>query len=135
MCVEKCMERNINALAPQCNRSMCPATPSDQQVFRHQARDAHPRQDDKRRFRAIPRQVGRVIHRHRIVVGRIGKHDIALRGNHGDVVRNRTGSIGDRDRRLMLLNIATLITTVCSCSSYEQDSIYTWVKFGCNLLR
>ena len=35
----------------------------------------------------------------------------------------------------MLLNIATLITPVCSRSSYEQDSIYTWVKFGCNLLR
>ena len=35
----------------------------------------------------------------------------------------------------MLLNIATLITPVYSRSNIEQDSIYTWVKFGCNLLR
>jgi len=32
----------------------------------------------------------------------------------------------------MLLNIATLITPVNSRSIYEQDSMYTWVKLGCN---
>ncbi|BBE50759.1 hypothetical protein OYT1_ch1200 [Ferriphaselus amnicola] len=45
------------------------------------------------------------------------------------------GMLSRKCQRLMLLNIATLITPVCSRSNIEQDSIYTWVKFGCNLLR